>query len=136
MGGPGSGKRTLGETTAVLPELGDSENAVGRFVDAVAMAVALDQVDPRVADTLKDLARTKLAALRQNSERKRIDELKEIIDRAERLYAEGQRHVQRVRQNREQTLTGVWQVDDWTAALESVGRRPRIRLVGGDDAED
>lgn len=112
MGSEWSGKRTLAETTAEIPiEIGDTEEAVGLYVNAVAHGVATGGLDPRVADTLKDLARTKLSAIRQKAERQKVDDLWEILRRAEALAAEGISYAEACRQHREDPLLGRWRVD-------------------------
>lgn len=111
MGGEGSGRRESYETTAILPDaIGESEEEIGAYVNAVALGVVTGGVEARIADTLKDLARTKLAAIRQKSERQKVDDLWEILKRAEALAAEGISYEEAVRQHRADPLIGRWRV--------------------------
>lgn len=108
--GLGSGRRKLAPTTGELPPIGEDETQIGLFVDELAVQVAQDRVDPRVADTLKDLARTKLAAIRQRTEREKLDELQEILKRAEAVKADGMSYEEACRQHREEPEVARWTV--------------------------
>lgn len=92
--------------------IGDTEEAVGAYVDDLAERVAYGDMDPRVGDTLKDLARTKLAAIRQRADRRKVEDLLDIIRRGEALRAEGMAHEEAVRQHREDPLVGRWVVEE------------------------
>lgn len=80
----------------------------------------------------QDSLRCGLAALRQSNERRRIDELKDICDRAEALHAEGSRHEREVREHRVDPKGGEWDVDEWRRALAELGLEPSVQLLNGD----
>lgn len=86
-----SGRRQFTPTAAdlELPDLDGTEDGVMRYNAAVVKAVATGRMDPRTADSCLKGSAGHLAALKQKQNRAAESELKDMLERAEKMVREG-----------------------------------------------
>jgi hypothetical protein len=91
MGNQNSGRRRVKPPAKdlELPAMGDSEDSIGAYCEAVNTAVASRKLDPRTADTLHAGARAKLASLRQKHTRNELNDLYALLAEARAINQAG-----------------------------------------------
>lgn len=72
-----------------LPPLGDTEASIRKYLKFLAYLTARDIVEHTRAKVLNDMARTKLAALTQENERRELETLRQMLRDAQDLENRG-----------------------------------------------
>lgn len=73
-----------------LPELGDTPQSVRHYIAAVARSVSLGDMDHVIGRELGQLAKTYLAVIRHEHDVTEVEELKELVRRAEAVSRRGE----------------------------------------------